>query len=591
MRLIRHVFSVLSSALLIGAYAVVVAPSAGAVTTTWDGSPAALSAATTDSYTPYVDLSADGAHAIAVFAEDDVIRAHSQSATDSDDADVSVPAEVASDPQMGVSADGAWAIVVWSQLELVPSNHDEVYASIGQVDVAGTSDAQMTWTTPELLSTDGAPATTPQIAVSADGDTAVVIWTEDSGGEEAVQFKYGRDLTSGTPAWTTEGDISDTSSSAANLDVAISATGEQATLVWSAQNSRGKSVVFGITVDNVDSGTIAFDNPPTALTSGTQDSDHPAVEMGTTSGGVNVASVVWTRLTKTGGVHVVQSASATIAAGSAAADWSTPITLSSSTLEAEDPLVALSPDGSRAMAVWRQTDGTATPVIQARLGYALDTAVPAWSATTTTLSSNASPSSSPQVAYGSAMGADSATVVWTQADPLSTYAVVQSRSAFIDRTSLAVFWNAMTVVSDVALLTDVSRPDVALSADGTDAVAVWEQNDDGTPAYDLIYGSLGQVAFDAPVNTGLPSISGKLQVGSTLKASVGRWSGATRYEIQWQQCATSTGSCSDIGGATSASYLLVSGDATKYIRVKVTASGAGSTIAYSAITRVIKAGR
>ncbi len=92
-----------------------------------------------------------------------------------------------------------------------------------------------------------------------------------------------------------------------------------------------------------------------------------------------------------------------------------------------------------------------------------------------------------------------------------------------------------------------------------------------------------------PVNTVLPSVSGSVVEGQTLSASTGTWTGSpTSYGYQWEDCNTTGGSCSNIGGATSATYQLASGDVGHTVRVVVTASNAGgSTKASSAATAVV----
>lgn len=590
MRIFRQGFAVLGASLTLLASSVIGAPVASAVATTW-AAPDALSGSTVDSYAPHVVLSEDGAHAISVFAEDDVIRASSQGSvgTDAKDLSDSDPVLVSSDPQIGASSDGGAATVVWAQSR-VPTRI--IFANSGTVAIDdGTNDATMTWGTAEPISTGEELAFAPQIAVSSDGDTAVAVWTEylSGTGTYAVYAAVGVDLTT-VIEWSDPLALSDASQTAGGPAVAISPDGDQATVVWSRSNGQ-KTVIQAATIDDVSGEPVV--KPVQDLTSGTQNARNAQVAMAY-AGSRNVAVAVWTRFNRS--VEVVQSANALIDSVSGIANWGDPLTLSPSTLAVDKkPQVALSDDGSRAMAVWVLIDGTSTRVIQARLGYDLDTVTPAWDPTTTTLSSNASDAKAPQVDLGSVIGGDQATVVWSHQDPSSTYGVIESRSAFVDTFALTptAIWNSMTLVSDVDLLTDGAFPDVAVSGDGAKAAVVWEQNDDGSPAYKLVWGSLGTVDFDGPVNTGLPSISGKLQAGSTLKASTGRWTGATRYEFQWQRCSTtSSGSCTvDIWGATASSYLLSGDDAGKYIRVKVTAYGVGSDVAYSNVTRIIKAAR
>jgi hypothetical protein len=94
------------------------------------------------------------------------------------------------------------------------------------------------------------------------------------------------------------------------------------------------------------------------------------------------------------------------------------------------------------------------------------------------------------------------------------------------------------------------------------------------------------VTNTAPINTGLPTISGTAAVGSTLSASNGTWSDADSdslsYSYQWRADGV------DIAGATNAGYTLSSGEAHATVTVVVTASdgNGGSTPATSAGTAV-----
>ena len=92
-----------------------------------------------------------------------------------------------------------------------------------------------------------------------------------------------------------------------------------------------------------------------------------------------------------------------------------------------------------------------------------------------------------------------------------------------------------------------------------------------------------------PVNQTPPSISGSAQVGSTLTASPGTWSGKSlSYAYQWARCSSSGASCSAIGGATASTDSLTSADAGSTLRVTVTATNRnGSAVATSAQTAVV----
>ncbi len=96
----------------------------------------------------------------------------------------------------------------------------------------------------------------------------------------------------------------------------------------------------------------------------------------------------------------------------------------------------------------------------------------------------------------------------------------------------------------------------------------------------------------SPKNAVAPSVSGAAQVGQRLTASSGSWSGSTplNYSYQWQDCNASGESCTDVKGATSATYSVAEGDVGHTMRILVTvANGAGSTSLASTHTSVVVA--
>lgn len=81
-----------------------------------------------------------------------------------------------------------------------------------------------------------------------------------------------------------------------------------------------------------------------------------------------------------------------------------------------------------------------------------------------------------------------------------------------------------------------------------------------------------------PVLTKEPAISGTAQAGKTLAATSGSWTGLQpiTFIYQWTRCGTDGGksdasNCSNIGGATKATYVLTTADVGRRMRVKVTA--------------------
>jgi poly(3-hydroxybutyrate) depolymerase len=98
------------------------------------------------------------------------------------------------------------------------------------------------------------------------------------------------------------------------------------------------------------------------------------------------------------------------------------------------------------------------------------------------------------------------------------------------------------------------------------------------PKYKGIIPSPYVPSIGAPVNTALPTISGTAQQTRTLTEAHGTWAnGVTSYAYQWQDCDSSGASCSNIGGATSQTYVLVVGDVGHTIRVVETATNSGGS--------------
>ncbi|HXG76781.1 MAG TPA: hypothetical protein VNJ53_09440 [Gaiellaceae bacterium] len=93
----------------------------------------------------------------------------------------------------------------------------------------------------------------------------------------------------------------------------------------------------------------------------------------------------------------------------------------------------------------------------------------------------------------------------------------------------------------------------------------------------------GQVAGPPGSPTALapPAINGTFQVGTTVFATTGSWSGEpTAFAFQWRRCDASE-RCVDIAGATASSYTLAPEDARSSLRVLVVATnsaGAGGSL-------------
>ena len=94
-----------------------------------------------------------------------------------------------------------------------------------------------------------------------------------------------------------------------------------------------------------------------------------------------------------------------------------------------------------------------------------------------------------------------------------------------------------------------------------------------------------------PKNTARPVISGTAQVGQTLTATTGRWTGGPSFTYQWQRCDSAGANCGDISAATGQSYVVADADGGSTIRVVVGARNAfGTATAASTPTAVVPVG-
>jgi hypothetical protein len=100
-----------------------------------------------------------------------------------------------------------------------------------------------------------------------------------------------------------------------------------------------------------------------------------------------------------------------------------------------------------------------------------------------------------------------------------------------------------------------------------------------------------EVTGRAPANTAAPTLSGTAQVGQTLTALTGTWTGypTPTHALQWSLCDVGGGNCQNIAGATAPTYTLASTDQGGTIRAQVTATNpVGSSTATSAPTAMVE---
>jgi len=121
---------------------------------------------------------------------------------------------------------------------------------------------------------------------------------------------------------------------------------------------------------------------------------------------------------------------------------------------------------------------------------------------------------------------------------------------------------------------------VPVSGDVGHALRVQEMaSNAGGPSSPATSVATAKVLMAAPANIAPPTISGTAQQGQTLSEVHGSWTNnPTSYAYQWQQCDSSGNSCAAISGATSQTYVPVSGDVGHALRVQEIATNeAGSS--------------
>jgi hypothetical protein len=92
----------------------------------------------------------------------------------------------------------------------------------------------------------------------------------------------------------------------------------------------------------------------------------------------------------------------------------------------------------------------------------------------------------------------------------------------------------------------------------------------------------------APAVVTAPQVTGEAQVGQTLTAAVGSWTGApTTFAFQWSRCDVAGAGCTALSGATASSYVLTPGDIGTTLSLIVTATGKGGSQSAGAPTTTV----
>lgn len=323
-----------------------------------------------------------------------------------------------------------------------------------------------TWSQPATLLSDPAMRADEQhVAVSADGSTAVAVWRETSRGGGGLRSRVAA-MSGPSAVWSP---ITDMPSPGTTPRVAIADDGTKAVAVWVGGSWPDYSVQAATAT--IVGGVITWSEATTFESStGLDTVGLPKVAL---SADGTKATAIWTILTMVGSNEYrhVKSASATIVDNLATWSSITDITPSLNG-DAHGPDVALSADGTVAIAVWSEMwDGdsrfqTASATI--------DGATATWSTATELTPFAPAPGGNfpfPKVAI-SADGTR-ATALWH--DIISGNNVVRSASASINVG--VVTWSGVVDVSQPGgVMGPTGAPQLGLSDDGSTAIAIWTRD-------------------------------------------------------------------------------------------------------------------
>jgi hypothetical protein len=429
---------VVAVAVLVAALSVLIASPALAVIATWT-TPVDVSVSALTSAGPDVTVDSTG-RAIAVWHRQSGLNEIVQSSTSVNGAAWSTPVNVsvlgndAVYPRVTVDSTGR-AIAVWRRTD-----------GVNWIVQSSTSINGAAWTIPVNLSLGGQDAAVPQVTVDSTG-RATAVWTRSNGSDNMIQSSWSVN----GAAWSTAVDLSVATKSAYDPQVSVDSTG-RAIAVWMRDNgvnyvvqsstslaggawsapvdlsAAGQDVMSPqVSVDSTGRATAVWPrfngihyiiqsstslngaawSTPADLSVIGRSADYPQV----TSDSTGLATAVWYR--HNGSNNIIQSSTSLNGAA-----WSTPVDLSATLRNAENPQVTVDSTGL-ATAVWNRNDGSNT-IIQSSTSLSGST----WTAPVD-LSATGADANSQQVTVDSA---GRATAVWQLTGAGS--GVIQSSTIF-----------------------------------------------------------------------------------------------------------------------------------------------------------------
>jgi uncharacterized protein YukE len=146
--------------------------------------------------------------------------------------------------------------------------------------------------------------------------------------------------------------------------------------------------------------------------------------------------------------------------------------------------------------------------------------------------------------------------------------------------------------SSIGKATDQNYVASSHDADRTLRVAVTATNADGkSQALSTPTGTIAS-AGTAPSTAKQPNPAGTPQEGRTITVDPGNWSGLKpiTFTYQWQSCTTATGTCTNLSGKTSSSFVIGLGQVGTFLRATVVGTNsAGKGTVRSNLTTIVTA--
>jgi hypothetical protein len=287
---------------------------------------------------PQITGSADGTRLTAAWASDIPNRVVRSSAYTGSvwtpTVDVSDPAGDADQPHLAMAADAQSVTVAYTQ---TVGGQDRVYTR-------RSSDGGATWDTAVARSDAGQNASSPRVAVAADGQVQQVLWDRSDGLNSRVQVIASSDAGAN---WTAVRTVSQAGQDATTASLAAAPNGQRLTAIWKRSDGTNQRIQTAASSDR----GVSWSSPTTHSAAG-YDADNPQVAFG----GDGRVVAAWSRTTDTD--PVVEA----IASADGGLSWSPPTVVSGPGSASNNPAVGAATASRTVIAMWGGVDNTDTLV-------------------------------------------------------------------------------------------------------------------------------------------------------------------------------------------------------------------------------------